>query len=330
MNARAFAAPRWLRSAHLQTSWAPLLRRPPSLARPRENFRLPDDDSVLLDWFDADHAQPLVLVLHGLAGSTDSIYVLGIQHALQAAGISSVAMNFRGAAGIPNRRARTYHAGDTGDLDAVMRALAARFPGRLLGVTGYSLGGNVVLKWLGEGNDARPVQAACAVSVPFDLGACAARLDQGLSRLYRDRLMRELLTNLATKQAALRNTGQQREAAQLAALGSLQGIRSFRDYDQRVIAPLHGFRDADDYYRQSSARAFVGNVRQPTLLVHALDDPFMTPAVVPPATALGSGIEPAISTHGGHVGFVQGTPAEPRYWLEERIPEFFRAQFART
>lgn len=316
----AFHAPAWARSAHLQTIWAPLVRRTPAPPRQHEIFALPDADALHADWTDPCASQPLVIVLHGLAGSGDSAYVVGIQHALLRAGLSSVVMHFRGAGGVPNRRARGYHAGDTGDLDAFVAGIHRRFPQRPLAAIGYSLGGNVLLKWLGEQGATAPLRAACAVSVPFELGACSARLDLGFSRIYRNRLRNELLQGLAAKEAALRGDGDITEADRIRALGDLSTVRTFREYDDRVVAPLHGFLDADDYYRQSSARPFLRRIGIPTRIIHALDDPFMTTAVVPGADEVSATVTLDISAHGGHIGFVQGTPWRPAYWLEDTIP----------
>lgn len=323
-----FAAPRWLRGAHAQTVWAPLVRRQAPPPRTRERLELPDGDFVDLDWTDEDSRRPLAVVLHGLAGSGDSAYVVGIQHALRAVGIGSVVMHFRGAGGEPNRLARGYHSGDTGDLRTLMQAVAARFPGRPAGIVGYSLGGNVTLKYLGEEGSRAPVHAACAVSVPFELAPCATRLDQGFSRIYRDRLRKELVHNLLLKERSLRAAGNSEEAGRIRALGDLSTIESFWEFDNRVIAPLHGFRDAADYYAQCSARRFMGGIARPTLVLHALDDPFMTPAVVPARGEASADVELCIGAHGGHVGFVHGLPWQPRYWLEETIPAFFCTAFA--
>lgn len=323
-----FAAPRWLRGAHAQTVWAPLVRRQAAPPRLRERFELPDGDFVDVDWTDDDINRPLVVVLHGLAGSGDSAYVVGIQHALRAVGIGSAVMHFRGAGGEPNRLARGYHSGDTGDLRAFMQAVRARFPGRRTGITGYSLGGNVTLKWLGEEGRGAPVDAACAVSVPFELAPCATRLDQGFSRIYRNRLRDELVRNLLHKEQVLRAAGNRGEADRIRALGDLSTIESFWQFDDRVIAPLHGFRDAADYYAQCSARRYMRDIARPTLVLHALDDPFMTPAVVPARGEVSTDVELCASAHGGHVGFVHGLPWQPRYWLEETIPAFFCTAFA--
>lgn len=319
----AFRAPWWAGNRHLQTVWAPLCRTLGPPPRRREKLTMPDGDFVNLDWVDDGDAQsPLVILLHGLAGSGDSIYIVGMQHALRAAGIGSVTMMFRGAGGEPNRLARTYHGGDTGDLAALLVALTARFPHRKIAAIGYSLGGNVLLKYLGERGDETPLAAGVSVCAPLQLAVAADQLDVGLARIYRDRLLRELLHNLAAKEVALRNSGNAPQAERLRALGNLSTIRSFREYDGRVIAPLHGFRDANDYYARSSARQFLAAVRKPALVVHAVDDPFMTPAVAPRASEVSASVELAVSAQGGHVGFVQGSPRQPHYWLEETIPRW--------
>lgn len=324
-----FSAPLWARNRHLQTVWAPLFRTLTPPARRREKLELPDGDFLNLDRVDADGERaPLAILLHGLAGSGDSIYIAGMQHALRDAGIGSVTMMFRGAGGEPNRLARTYHGGDTGDLATLVDTLAARFPQRRLAAIGYSLGGNILLKYLGERGDATPLAAAVSVCAPLQLAAAADQLDIGLARIYRDRLLRELLHNLGTKEAALRAGGNATQADRLRALGTLSTIRSFREYDGRVIAPLHGFRDADDYYARSSAQQFLGAIRKLALIIHAIDDPFMTPEVAPRAHEVSASVELAVSADGGHVGFVEGTPRRPRYWLEESIPRWLAAMIS--
>lgn len=322
----AFVAPAWLRNAHLQTIWAPLARHLAAPPRHTERLELPDGDFLRLDFVGADPAAPLLIILHGLAGSGDSVYIVGIQRALQKAGIDSVNMYFRSAGGEPNRLARSYHAGDTGDLSALIAMLQQRWPGRSLAALGYSLGGNVLLKYLGERGSDTPLRAACSVSAPLSLAACADQLDIGFARIYRNRLLKELLGNTLAKEASLRAIGNHAEAAKLSRLGNIRNIRSFREFDGRIIAPLHGFRDANDYYEQSSARQFLPAIRIPTRIIHAIDDPFMTPAVAPMPHEVSASVELSVSAHGGHVGFVAGTPWRPRYWLEEAVPAWFAAR----
>lgn len=327
-----FSAPGWIANRHLQTVWAPLMRHLRPLPRRTERLELADGDFLRLDHVGAQEREtsPMAILLHGLAGSGDSVYITGMQQALQALGIDSVTMYFRSAGGEPNRLPRSYHAGDTGDLAAVLTAMHERFPRRPLLAIGYSLGGNVLLKYLGERGTATPLRAACAVSAPLDLAACAEQLNHGFARVYRDRLLKELLGNTLRKRDAMAAAGDTDHAAALRALGDIASIRTFREYDQRIIAPLHGFRDADDYYAKSSGRQFLPSIRIPALLVHARDDPFMTPGVTPAAHEVSESVELMVSPHGGHVGFVHGTPWQPRYWLEEAIPGWLAARAGET
>jgi hypothetical protein len=223
-------------------------------------------------------------------------------------------MHFRGCSGEPNRLSRSYHSGETGDLQAVVERLRARNPAAGIAVVGYSLGGNVLLKWLGELGPAAPLDCAVAVSVPFELGAAADRLARGFSRLYQYRLLYSLKRSTRRK-------------VRLGVLhpryGDLSPVRDFRAFDDRVTAPLHGFRDACHYYTVSSCRQYLAGIRVPTLVLHARDDPFLTPAAIPGPGEVSPAVDVELSACGGHVGFVGGPwPWHAEYWLEQRIPAF--------
>ncbi|WP_201276128.1 hydrolase [Methylotetracoccus oryzae] len=324
----AFRPARWLQGAHRQTIWPALFRRIPPFRRQRERLVTPDGDFLHLDWFGTGTG-PLILLLHGLSGSSESGYVRGLQVRLAQCGFRTVAMNFRGCSGVMNDTARCYHSGETTDLDFVIGILRSRERDTPIGAVGFSLGGNVLLKWLGEQGDQAALFGAVAVSVPLRLDLCATRMDQGASRLYRDRLLRELKDYLSVKRAHLQRIGRADEARSIEALGDWRAIRSFWEYDQQVVAGLYGFRDAADYYERSSARQYLRGVRVPTLVIQALDDPFMTPAVLPEADELSHSVLIEVTRAGGHVGFVEGPgPAQPRYWLDGRIPDFFDEQLA--
>ncbi len=318
-----------LANPHLQTLWAPLLRRPPRPSRRRQTLELPDGDCVRLDWCETPGGReiaPLVILLHGLAGCSGSSYILGLQSVLLRHGLASVVLNFRGSTGEPNRLARGYHSGDTGDLDALVRHLQADRPGRPLLAVGFSLGGNVLLKWLGERGQGAELVAACAVSVPLRLDLCATRLDQGFSRRYRDHLLALLKRQIESKRAHFAAVGNLRERARLDALTGWREARSFWEFDDRVVAPLHGFAGVDDYYARASSRQFLGAIRVPTLVIQAEDDPFMTPEVLPGPEELSASVRLQVTRRGGHVGFVEGSLLRPGYWLERRLPEFLVQQ----
>ena len=312
-----FRAPWWLRSAHLQTSFATLFRRGPRVSLERERIELEDGDFVDLDWTRGGRA-PVVLILHGLEGSSASPYARGMLAAAEARGWRAAVMHFRGCSGEPNRLPRTYHSGETGDLQAVVDALRAR--GQLpAAIIGYSLGGNVLLKWLGEIGADSPLAAAATVSVPYTLASAAERLACGLSRIYQRRLIRELRAKVERKFAG---------GTCPVDLGAARASRTFFEFDDCVTAPLHGFDGVDDYYTRSSSRQYLHRIRTPTLMIHAEDDPFMTPRALPAPEELSPSVRFEVSARGGHVGFVYGAlPWRPRYWLEERIPAFLESHF---
>lgn len=315
----------WLNSPHLQTIFPALLRRSAAPAEMRrERLATPDGDFLDIDWCEAEH-RPLVILLHGLAGSSQSGYIQGLQHSLPAAGFASVALNFRGCSGEMNRLARCYHSGETEDIDFLYRTLRRRFPKRAMAATGFSLGGNVLLKWLGEQGDKIDLSAAVAISVPLVLSECADKLDRGFSKIYRDYLLRELKHYMHVKHRHLQAINQHEQADRISALGELSGIKSFWQYDDKVVAGLHGFASAHDYYQRSSSRQFLKHIRVPTLILQAKDDPFMTERVLPSPAELSAQVELEICDGGGHVGFVSGSLFKPGYWLEERINTFLTA-----
>lgn len=310
-----------LGNPHLQTLWGPLLRRGMPIERSRERMWLDDGDFLDLDWHGPHQPDtPLVLVLHGLTGSANSPYVVGLQRAMMAQGWASVALNWRGCSGEPNLRSRSYHSGASEDLAAVIAHLRAQRPLAPLYAVGYSLGGNVLLKYLGESAEHSQLLGAVAVSVPFRLDQCANRMGQGFSRVYQRHFMREMLGYIRDKQRRFQHEGLSEGLAELAALGSLENMRTFWDFDGRVTAPLHGFADADDYYRRASSRYFLGQIRTPTLIIQSLDDPFVFAHSLPEPAELSSCIDFELQARGGHVGFVEGSLKNPGYYLERRIP----------
>jgi predicted alpha/beta-fold hydrolase len=317
-----FSPPLWCRNPHVQTIWGPLFRRRrASLARERIATR--DGDFVDLDWLGAPagapargRRAPVALVLHGLEGSSRSHYVVGLLELLAARGWRAVVLNFRSCSGEPNRLPRFYHSGDTGDLDEVVGRLVAREPDVILGAVGVSLGGNVLLKWLGERGDDLPaaVRGAVGISVPFDLAACARTLDRGLRRaVYTANFMRTLRRKVAAKRDAL---------AGLVDLAAVARARTFAAYDRLVTAPLHGFADEVDYWTRSSSGRYLAGIRRPALLINALDDPFIPRACLPDPRALPPGVETLFVAHGGHAGFLHGPPWRAASWAERRAVEF--------
>lgn len=307
----------WLRGPHRQTLYPVLARRHhPRVPTRRERLELPDGDFLDLDWGPGNDG-PLVLILHGLEGSIRSHYARGLLSALARRGWRGVVMHFRSCSGEPNRLPRSYHSGETGDLDWVVRLLHRREPQTALTVVGYSLGGNVLLKWLGEQGESVPLHTAVAVSVPFDLGECANRTRKGLSRIYLSHLMRNMRRSLRAKQ----------DLMELPIGGvEIDRLTDFWSFDNAITAPLNGFRDVHHYYAHASSRAYLRTIHLPTLILHARDDPFMTPAVIPQPCELAEPVRLELSEHGGHVGFVAGeVPWRAEYWLEHRICQHLAA-----
>lgn len=316
-----------LRNPHLQTLWGPLWRKSVALDHQRERLWLADGDFLDLDWSGPHHADtPLVLVLHGLTGSSSSHYVLGLQRALQAQGWASVAVNWRGCSGEPNLLPRSYHSGASEDLAEVITHLRAQRPSAPLYAVGYSLGGNVLLKHLGEAGSASQLQGAVAVSVPFRLDQCADRIGLGFSRVYQRHFIREMISYVKTKERDFLHRGHHEGLEALSRLGPLTNMRTFWDFDGRITAPLNGFDDAHDYYKRSSSRYYLGENRTPTLIIQSTDDPFVFRHSLPEAGELASTITLELHAHGGHVGFVEGSLRQPGYYLERRIPEWLARQ----
>lgn len=326
---RPYRAPRWLRGPHLQTIGGKFLRPDPGIPLRRERLELPDGDFLDLDFAAAgsvanDPEAPVVLVLHGLEGSARRRYMLVTYRELLARGLRPVGLNFRACSGEPNRLPRLYHSGDTEDLRFVVGHLADRFHGVPLGAIGFSLGGNVLLKYLGEeGEDAgRRLRAAVAISVPFDLTAGAATLERGfMGRIYTEYFLRNLRKKVRAKARLLEG---------LIDVQATLRARTLRAFDDVATAPLHGFADSADYYRRSSSAPYLERIRIPTLLLQAEDDPFQPAEAIPrDAIARNPHIVAGFTERGGHVGFITWSddPGKRglRFWAEEEAARFLAA-----
>ena len=304
----------------MQTIWGPLFRRHRIRWR-RERVATSDGDFVDLDWADSARADaPLLLVLHGLEGSSRSHYVVGLTRQAQARGWRAVTLNFRSCSGELNRLRSFYHSGHTADLDEVVRMLIEREPGVRLGAIGVSLGGNVLLKWLGELEADVPaaVAGAVAISVPFDLARCAGALDRGLCRLVYGAnflvTMRDKVRLKAARDPGLR---------EIVDVPLALRARTFAEYDRAVTAPLNGFADERDYWTRASSAPYLRRIRRPTLLVNALDDPIVPPGALPDPAELPPRVRAEFVARGGHAAFLEGRwPWRLESWAERRSLEF--------
>lgn len=302
----------WLRSAHLQTLWPVIFKKKHKLDLLHEQVELDDGDFIDLCWSKKSSART-VLILHGLEGSIDSHYANGILYQLEQSGYRPVFMHFRGCSGRINRLARAYHSGETSDLAAIVEHVRSKSGTYPYAVIGYSLGGNVLLKWLGETGDSNPVTKAVAVSVPFKLHDAAKRLEIGVSKIYREHLLDSLKRTYNEKFSKISSPLDV----------DVNSLKSFWDYDDQVTAPLHGFEGAKDYYDQCSSRQYLKYIQIPTRVIHSLDDPFMFHTTVPEAAELNHSIDLLLTSHGGHVGFISGrTPLTTSSWSELKVIEF--------
>jgi len=302
----------WLRSPHLQTLWPVFFKKRHKLDLLTEQVEPDDGDFIDLCWSKKE-SERTVLILHGLEGDINSHYINGIIYQCERAGYRPVLMHFRGCSGRVNRLPRAYHSGETGDLEYIaahIQKVTGNYP---YAAIGFSLGGNVLLKWLGETSDNNQLKKAVAVSVPFRLHDAAKRLQKGVSRIYRGHLLRSLRKSYIDKFKKIKSPLDV----------DVNQLKSFWDYDDKVTAPLHGFKGAQDYYDRCSSLQYLGAIKVPTRIIHSLDDPFMFYTTAPENNKLSVQVDLLLTTGGGHVGFVAGAfPLSPVYWSEERIVEF--------
>lgn len=312
----SYAPPRWLRNGHAHTVLARFLRTIPLPAYQRHRLELEDGDFIDLDEISGSHRRT-ALLLHGLESSSSAAYVRGMARTLLGQGWDIVAMNFRGCSGEPNRVMRSYHSGVTDDLGLVIRHLRTRAPDHPLALVGFSLGGNVVLRYLGEqGADAKKhgISVAAAISVPTDLKACAERFAEPENKFYMNRFLRSLLEKTRYRQIRFPEALDYESVLQ---------SKNFHDFDGRFTAPVHGFASAEDYWARCSSKATAGDIALPTLLINALDDPFLSPSCHLVEEARDHpNLFADVPRHGGHVGFVRFSKGG--YYQESQVSAFFR------
>lgn len=318
-----YAPPAWLKNPHAQTIYASVLAPAPKVRFRREHWETPDADFIELDWMvarqgtnDAVGADaPLIILFHGLEGSSRSHYARTFMHAAAQRGWSGVVVHFRGCGGRPNRLARAYHSGDSDEMAWMLERFRSAYPNPLC-VVAVSLGGNVLLKWLGErGRTACSViDAACAISAPMDLVAAGTALDRGFNRLYTWNFLRTLRRKTSAKLRVHPTSIDARAVAR---------TRTLRGFDDLVTSQLHGFHDAMDYWTRSSSKPWLASIAVPTLVLNARDDPFLPGWALPEAAAVSDSVTLEFPAHGGHVGFVSGRFPGSLQWLPQRVLRFF-------
>jgi len=309
----------WLSNRHAQTMYPSLpWSGAPRVELESEVLELPDGDSTLVDWVvgrpAADTGAPLLIILHGLEGSANSPYARSLLHEADCMGWRAAVLHFRDCGDYRNRLPRRYHAGETNDIRYFVESLrTAGHEGPMM-AAGFSLGGSVLLKYLGENGVSTPLDAAAAISVPLNLHDSAEALSIGFSKIYQYNLLKRM-------KAAIRRKFDRHTAA--FDWRRTMNAKSFSEFDDAVTAPLHGFSGKDEYYDRCSSTPFLADIRRPTLIINALDDPFMTPAAIPGEERLSEDVRIELSAAGGHVGFVRGgLPWRPDYYLPPRIIGF--------
>jgi uncharacterized protein len=320
-NPSSFRPPWWLHGGNAQTIYAALVLRGTRVRYRRERWDTPDGDFVLADWVDGPASSPLVVLFHGLEGSSASHYARALMSAVRARGWRGVVPHYRGCGGEPNNLPRAYHSGDSREIDWMLRRLRAAAGSAALFAVGVSLGGNALLKWLGEEGDAAGeiVRAAVAVSAPVDLTAAGNALGRGFNLVYARHFLGSLKRKTADKLVRFPGCVDGTAAAR---------ARTLREFDDAVTAPLHGFRDASDYWLRSSAKPLMARVRVPTLVINARDDPFLPGRHLPSPEEVSTNVELEFPAAGGHVGFVTGPFPGRLRWLPDRVLGFLDAALA--
>ena len=319
-----YKAPWWLPSAHAQTIYPPLFAKRPTIQYQRERWDstphgIADGDFVDVDRLAGHADKPLLVVFHGLEGNSQSIYALNLMHVAQQRGWRGMVPHFRGCSGEMNRLPRAYHSGDAAEIDWILRRAKSESPNAPVYVAAISLGGNATLKWLGEqgSNAINIVEAVAAISAPLDLTAAGNALEVGFSKIYAKNFLNTMKKNALAKLAVhpgIFNADVVRAATTL------------REFDNEVTAPLHGYRDTDDYWLRASAKPGLSNICVPTLVLNARNDPFLPASALPAASEVSSLVTLDFPLDGGHVGFFSAPFPGNSQWMPQRVFNFFDHQ----
>jgi len=319
----AYRAPFWLPGGHLQTLYPALLAPRPAIRYRRERWDTPDGDFIDVDWTEQQNREsgskerkrPLLALFHGLEGSSRSHYARALMHAAAQRGWLGVVVHFRGCSGELNRLPRAYHSGDSAEIDWALRRLQLLHPERTRHAVGVSLGGNALLKWLGEQGTAAAaaVHAAVAVSAPVDLHAAGNALEHGFNMIYTKNFLSTMKRSSLARLALHPRLFDARR---------MLAARTLREFDDLVTAPLHGFDGVDDYYTRASSKPVLAHITVPTLLLNARNDPFLPATALPAPGAVSAAVNTEFPETGGHVGFVSGAFPGTLDWLPERALDF--------
>jgi len=305
-----------LRNAHVQTIVPKYFVKTPPLLMQQERVKTPDNDFIDLAWSMPARPKALVVMFHGLEGSSNSHYIKHLSATLNAHNIGAVLMHFRGCSGEVNLSTRAYHSGATFDPEYIVPIIKARYKHLPLFAVGFSLGGNMLMKLMAN-HQHLPIIGSVAVSAPLNLAASSQAISVGFSHIYQRHLMRSMKANIIQKMLSVDMSKSLKVNAQ-----DIHKMTTFRQFDDHITSVLHGYKNADDYYQQCSALSDLSKIQSPSLIIHAADDPFMNEEVIPKASDINSNVAYELSQHGGHVGFLSSLHAKQKLWLPTRITAF--------
>ncbi len=301
----------WLQNAHLQTIFPALYLKKKLFPQRQERFELPDGDFIDGIWTDKPSG-PIVILLHGLQGSTNSHYINSMMHDIyQQTNWTALALNLRGCGQDKQRSPRQYHGGDTEDIKFILNLVKQRYPTQPVAIVGYSLGGNMLLKLFGELNYHNLCETGVAVSPPFDMKKCALKVQKGINTFYDKIFLDDIKDSLLNKFTL----NQDPDVLRL----RLNKLNSLLDYDTHISAPTHGYGSVDEYYQDVSSQHYLKKIRKPTLIVLSTDDPIVDYETLPAANDLSSCIDMEVYPNGGHVGFMTGSITSPEFWVNQRV-----------
>ncbi len=317
-HSNPFRPPWWLKAAHAQTVYSSLYVPRPKVEYRRERWETPDGDFVDIDFVDGAPDKPWVHMFHGLEGSSASGYAISLMHAVKQLGWNGSVLNWRGCSGEPNRTVRAYHSGDSSEVNWVLRQIKNRIQqnghSAPLFASGVSLGGNALLKWLGEQKSVASdvVQGAIGICAPMDLAAGGAALEKGFTRTYGAHFLGTLRDKAIIKLAREGETDSARITA-------LRQSKTLREFDNWYTAPVHGYIDTPDYWARASSKPGLKDITVPTLIICAKDDPIVPAHSLPTADEVSNNVMLEYTEHGGHCGFVSGPFPGNISWLSQRI-----------
>lgn len=310
-----YVPPTWLKGGHAQTIW-PLAIKGDTPTLRRKRWKTPDDDFIDVDFLPNKDDQPMVILFHGLEGSSRSHYAHSLMREVAARGWNGAVVHFRGCSGTPNLLPRAYHSGDANELDWILRRFAQKYPDVPRYAAGVSLGGNALLCWLGtRGNEAQGlISRAAAISAPLDLTESGHQLARGFNKVYTKYFLHTMHRRAAEKAARFPGHFDAKKARK---------AKTLAQFDDAYTAPLHGFKGVEDYWRRASAKPLLMHITVPTLVLNALNDPFLPREALPKAKHASAFVRLEQPPEGGHVGFVSGKFPGTLDWMPKRVLHYF-------